>query len=100
MQGVTVVLTTKAGDKFEGLFAGYTPTSDAPKAVLKMTKSVPSQPITHSNGNSSQESAFIGTGDDHAMVFDLKDMADMTFPEYSIPEPARHANGMSMRNRR
>lgn len=91
---MTVVLTTRSGDKYEGLFAGYSTTAEAPRVVLKMTKLVPSQPITQPNGNSSQEAAFTGSGDDYAMTFDLTQMADMTFPEYSIPEPARQANGM------
>ncbi|KAK5937942.1 poly(A)-binding protein binding protein [Knufia obscura] len=93
--GLQVVLTTNSGDKFEGVFAGFSGATNASKIALKMTKKVPHTPITQPNGISSWEAAFAGSSPDHAMTFDLKDMADMTIPEYSLPELSRQTNGAS-----
>lgn len=90
------MLTTNSGDKFEGVFAGFSGATNASKIALKMTKKVPHTPITQPNGISSWEAAFAGSSPDHAMTFDLKDMADMTIPEYSLPELSRQTNGMAL----
>lgn len=87
------MLITKAGDKYEGVFAGYATSQNVQKITLKMTKKVIASPITQHNGISSTEAAFAGASPDHAMSFDLKDMADMTIPEFSLPEPSRQTNG-------
>ena len=58
-----------------------------------MTKKVITNPITQPNGISPWEAAFAGPSPDHAMTFDLKDMADMTIPEFSLPETSRQTNG-------
>lgn len=58
-----------------------------------MTKKVPNSPIIQPNGTGSWEAVFAGTGPDHAVAFDLKDIADMTIPELSIPETSRQTNG-------
>lgn len=84
-----MVFITKAGDKYEGVFAGFA----GSKISLKMTKKVINNPITQPNGISSWEAAFTGSSPDFAMTFDLKDMADLTIPEFSLPEAARQTNG-------
>ena len=89
------MLTTKSAEKYEGVFAGYSGSPGAFKVALKMTKKVPNTPITQPNGITSWEAAFAGSSPDHAMTFDLKDMADMTIPEYSLPEVSRQTNGMA-----
>lgn len=59
-----------------------------------MTKKVIANPIIQPNGISSAEAAFTGSSPDHSMSFDVKDMADMTIPEFSLPEISRQTNGM------
>lgn len=89
------MFVTKAGDKYEGVFAGFA----GSKISLKMTKKVINNPITQPNGSnssSSWEAAFTGSSPDFAMTFDLKDMADLTIPEFSLPETARQTNGKQM----
>lgn len=88
-----MVLITKSGDKYEGVFAGYAGAPAASKITLKMTKKVINNPITQPNGISSWEAAFVGSSPDYAMTFDLQDMADMTIPEFSLPETSRQING-------
>ena len=95
-----MVLTTKNGDKYEGVFAGFSSAPAATKIALQMTKKVLNAPITQPNGISSPEAAFAGSSPDHAISFDLKDMADMTIPEYSLPETSRQTNGMAFTSSR
>lgn len=93
-QGLHVVVTTKVGDKFEGIFAAYSGSPNAAQITLKMTKKVILSAITQPNGTGSWEAVFAGVSPDHAVAFDLKDIADMTIPELSLPETSRQANGM------
>ena len=95
-----MVLVTKAGDKYEGVFAGFaqSPNSSSSKLTLKMTKKVINNPITQNNGFSSWGAAFTGASPEYAMTFDFKDMADLTIPEFSLPEPTKQTNGKRSRN--
>lgn len=86
-------MTTKTGDKFEGIFAAYSASPNTAQITLKMTKKVPSSPITQPNGTGSWEAVFAGESPDHAVAFDLKDIADLTIPELSLPETSRQTNG-------
>lgn len=88
-----MVLTTKAGDKFEGIFAGLAGLPNDGRITLKMTKRIMSSPITQSNGTVSREAAFTGSSPDHTMSIELRDMADMAIPEFSLPEITKHTNG-------
>lgn len=87
--GLQVVFITKAGDKYEGVFAGFS----GSKMSLQMTKKVITNPITQPNGISSWEAAFTGSSPEFAMTFELKDMADLTIPEFSLPDVAKQTNG-------
>lgn len=86
-------MTTKSGDKFEGIFAAYAGPPNASQITLKMTKKVPISAITQPNGTGSWEAVFAGESPDHAVAFDLKDIADLTIPELSLPETSRQTNG-------
>lgn len=88
-----MIVTTKSGDKFEGIFAAYAGPPNASQITLKMTKKVPISAITQPNGTGSWEAVFAGASPDHAVAFDLKDIADLTIPELSLPETARQTNG-------
>ena len=48
-----------------------------------------------SNGATDHESTFVGSGPDHAMTFEIRDVADISIPEVSIPEASRTPNGTS-----
>lgn len=88
-----MIVTTKSGDKFEGIFAAYAGPPNASQITLKMTKKVPISAITQPNGTGSWEAVFAGASPDHAVAFDLKDIADLTIPELSLPETSRSTNG-------
>lgn len=88
-------MTTKIGDKFEGIFAAYSGAPNAAQITLKMTKKVSVAAITQPNGTGSWEAVFAGVSPDHAVSFDLKDIADLTIPELNLPETSRQPNGKS-----
>lgn len=87
------MLTTKSGDKFEGIFAGLAGLPNNGRITLKMTKRVHSSPVTQPNGTTSREAAFIGSSPDHTMSIELRDMADLTIPEFSLPQTTKQTNG-------
>lgn len=82
----------KNGERFEGLLAGSTLPAASAKITLKMTKKLAGD-APSSNGIASREAALIGSSPDHAMTFEVKDLADIQIPEFSIPQPTKMANG-------
>jgi hypothetical protein len=91
---LTVVVECKSGEIFEGLMAGTTPATSTIKFCLKMTKKLPTG-TTQSNGAANREAALTGMSPDHAVTFDLRDVAELQIPAFSMPESTRMANGQS-----
>jgi hypothetical protein len=89
-----VIVECKSGETFEGLMAGTTPATGTTKFSLKMTKKLPIG-TTQSNGAANREAALIGMSPDHAVTFDLRDIAELQIPAFSMPESSRMANGKS-----
>jgi hypothetical protein len=92
-QGLNVVITATSGEKFEGLLSGSSLSAANPKMTLKMVKRI--QPV-QANGIATREAALIGTSPEFAMSFDFRDVADMSIPEFTLPESSKAANGMSL----
>ena len=82
----------KNGERFEGLLAGSTLLSASAKITLKMTKKLAGDGPS-SNGIASREAALVGSSPDHAMTFDVKELADIQIPDFSIPQPTKLSNG-------
>ncbi|KIX95372.1 uncharacterized protein Z520_08889 [Fonsecaea multimorphosa CBS 102226] len=93
--GLNIVLTSKSGEKFEGLLSGSSLTPTSTKITLKMVRKL--QPATsgQANGVASREAALVGSSPEYAMNFDLKDMADMSIADFSLPETSKLTNGSS-----
>lgn len=47
------------------------------------------------NGFTSREAALTGSSPDHAINFDLRDVVDISIPEFNLPEPVKMTNGIS-----
>lgn len=60
-----------------------------------MTKRTSPANGTRGNGITDQSSAFTGSGPDFAMVFESKDVAEISLPSLEIPEASKPATGMS-----
>ncbi|KAI1630247.1 hypothetical protein EDD37DRAFT_96854 [Exophiala viscosa] len=93
--GLTIVITVKSGDSYEGLLSGSTFNPSNSKVTLKMVRKLPAAVGGQTNGAASREAALIGSSPEHAMNFDVKDMADMYIAEFSLPENPKLANGSS-----
>jgi len=94
-QGLNVVITTKSGEKFEGLLSGSAFGQPSSRITLKMVRKSQSAAGGQVNGAASREATFVGSSPEYAMNFDLKDMIDMTIPEFVVPEATKLANGRS-----
>ena len=60
---------------------------------LKMTKKSLQTDTAQSNGTTAREAALVGTSPEHAVTFDVRDIADCQIPAFSMPESTKMANG-------
>ena len=91
--GSTITINTKTGDKFEGIMSGSSQPQE-PRLTLKMTKKYHASQIGKANGIAAGEAALVGTGPEHTMSFDSKDITEISISELTIAEPAKLPNGI------
>ncbi|KAL1304719.1 hypothetical protein AAFC00_003666 [Neodothiora populina] len=70
-------VTFKNGEIFEGIFSGATLESSDSRFSMKMVKRISAPSHSQSNGNAEKTNEYIGTGDDHMMMFNLQDTIDL-----------------------
>lgn len=88
---MTAVITTKNGEKFTGIFSSSTLEASESSFVLKMVRS--DQP--KQNGANNTASPFLGLAPDHTMVFDTKDVVDISVANVSPADvTSKPSNGM------
>jgi hypothetical protein len=93
VKGTSVTITTKSGDVYEGIFSYSTPDSTETNITLSMAKKIHSAGEAQTNGTTDHESPLTGSGSDFAMIFNLRDVADVDIPELSIPAAGKSQNG-------
>jgi hypothetical protein len=77
-QGNDATLTLKNGEQFTGVFSGSSLESSAKSVyILKMVKKTRLASHQQINGNTEPSDEYIGEGEDHVMVFDAQDTADL-----------------------
>jgi hypothetical protein len=91
--GSMVTINTKTGDKFEGIMSGSSQLPDS-RVTLKMTKKQHSLQAGQVNGVAAGEAALVGTGPEHTMSFDSKDITEISISELTPAEPTKLPNGM------
>jgi hypothetical protein len=96
VQGSSITLSTKNGEKYEGVLAGMAFTAGNTKISTKMTKKVQHPESSTVNGAVSREAALVGTSPEYAMTFDMRDVIDVILFDLSLAETAKMANGMRM----
>ena len=62
--------------------------------LLKMVRRVKSGSGEEGNGAVNSEVEYIGTGEDHAMSFDIKDVVDLAVKDLSFNVQDRVQNGL------
>ena len=88
-----VTINTKTGDKFEGIMSSSSQPPDS-RITLKMTKKQHSSQVGQANGVAAGEAALVGTGPEHTMSFDSKDVTEISILELMPAEVAKLPNGM------
>ncbi|KAL5377198.1 hypothetical protein PMIN02_011593 [Paraphaeosphaeria minitans] len=76
LSGLPGNITLKNGEKYTGVLSGTNLDPTEMRYVFKMVKKVQAASDTHVNGNSEPSDDYIGSGDDHVMIFDMGDVAD------------------------
>ncbi|KAJ5802426.1 uncharacterized protein N7503_004876 [Penicillium pulvis] len=93
--GLRTTITTKNGDKFTGIFSSSTLESSDSSFSLKMVQRA-DENQSKTNGASDVASPYLGTGIDHAMSFDIRDVADISVPNVVPAEVSvKESNGAS-----
>ncbi|KAJ9606620.1 poly(A)-binding protein binding protein [Cladophialophora chaetospira] len=93
--GLDIAIITKTGEKFEGLLSGSSFSPASSKITLKMVKRLQPAPAGQVNGVATREAALVGSSPEHAMNFDLRDLADSSIAELAFPEAPKLSNGAS-----
>lgn len=92
------MITTKNGEKFNGVFSSSSFEPNDSSITLKMVQRVSPQPEQpRPNGLSDVASPFLGSPPDHSMAFDIKEIADVAVANVSTADlVAKPQNGMCM----
>lgn len=69
------------------------PDSTETSLTLSMTRRIHSAGDVQMNGIAEHESTFVGLGQDFAMTFHVRDVADVNISELTIPDPVKPQNG-------
>ena len=91
--GTSVTITTKADEKFEGIFSSSDLDTNDHKVTICMVRATQSTSETQANGVKDQASAFVGSGPNFAMTFSLRELADISMPELSTLDTPKSQNG-------
>lgn len=91
--GLMVTINTKTGDKFEGIMSSSSQPPDS-RITLKMTKKQRSSQVGQANGVAAGEAVLVGTGPEHTMSFDSKDVTEICISELMPAQLAKLPNGM------
>ena len=82
----------KNGDTFKGIFYGFALESVESAFSLKMVQHIKAG-SSEANGSVEPFCDFVGSGDDHAMAFDIKDIIDLNIEGMTLSSSNKIANG-------
>ena len=91
--GTSVTITTKADEKFEGIFSSSDLDTNDHKVTICMARTTQSTSETQANGVKDQAPAFAGFGPNFALTFSLRELANISIPELSTLDPSKSQNG-------
>ena len=72
-----MILSTKTGELYSGVFAGATTDGQDPTYLLKMVRQIKTASKSSVNGTADTAIDYIGVGADHSMSFGILDVAGM-----------------------
>ncbi|KAI9760308.1 MAG: Bud site selection protein 6 [Chaenotheca gracillima] len=94
--GLSASVTTKSGDNFEGIFSGSSFEPNETAFILKMAKQTKHGSSTQANGVGETLVEYVGSGQEHVMAFEMKDVVHLQTANISLHEsPTKSTNGAS-----
>lgn len=75
--GLSTSITVKSGEVFSGIFYGASFDGNDQGYLLKMVQKIRSGEKAEANGNNEVHNDYIGSGEDHSMSFDTKDVVHL-----------------------
>ncbi|KAL8694728.1 MAG: hypothetical protein Q9218_000654 [Villophora microphyllina] len=91
--GLQASITVKNGDVFSGIFYGSSFEGHDSGYLLKMVQKIKSGDKREPNGGHDNLGDYIGCGEDHAMSFELKDVADLAVDGMTFDVHEKASNG-------
>lgn len=86
-------MTVKNGDVFAGIFWGAVMENQDSTYLLKMVHQVKSAKSNGANGVRDPPQEYLGTGEDHAMSFDTREVINLTVEGATLAGQDKHYNG-------
>ena len=93
-QGSTTTVVTKSGDQYTGIFFGADLEGSDSSCLLKMVQRSRHHTQSSLNGTPETSADFVGTGDDFAMSFYIKDVVDICVENVTLGTREKLPNGM------
>lgn len=91
LQGLSASITVKNGDQYTGIVSGSVLEANETTVALKMVKRVNIEGGSQNGAESS--SKYLGAAPHHSMVFDVKDIADISVDNVVAMESTKAQNG-------
>ena len=88
-------ITVKNGDVFTGVFFGANMENHEPAYILKMVQQIKAGNRGEANGVLDNSTSYIGRGDDYAMTFDTKEVANLAIEGIVFDGQQKLQNGGS-----
>ncbi|KAL9586026.1 MAG: hypothetical protein Q9212_001171 [Teloschistes hypoglaucus] len=92
--GLPASITVKDGDVFSGIFYGSSFEGPDPAYLLKMVQKTKSSDKREPNGGQDALGDYIGHGEDHAMSFEMKDVAGLAVDGVTFDVREKAPNGV------
>ncbi|KAL8899769.1 MAG: hypothetical protein Q9192_001403 [Flavoplaca navasiana] len=91
--GFPASVTIRNGDVFSGIFYGFSFETNEPRCSLQMVQKVKANDKTEVNGDHEGYHDYVGSGDNHSMGFDLKDVIDVAVEGVTFDNREKLLNG-------
>ncbi|KAL8953189.1 MAG: hypothetical protein Q9222_000924 [Ikaeria aurantiellina] len=97
--GNPTLITLKTGEIFSGIFFGSSLEGKESKYLLKMVQRVSPSERPETNGNHETYGEYIGSGEDHAVSFETKDVIDLAVDGVTFETSEKATNGVTAKFR-
>ena len=91
-------MTLKNGEVFSGIFFGLSMENNESNYILKMVQPIKTAEKSEVNGTQDDMGVFVGTGEDHTVLFDIQDVADLAVEGVGLgaQDKHQHQNGKKL----